>query len=131
MLRIRVLPLTSATIPEYSDFTVGMDPALESSWSPVDLTAAITASPRIVLAKLELLVSKAPAPPPPPPPPAPTREAPLRLDWPSPVTAARISAVLVSTMRALMLQTALESRFCTPPRPNLPSPYPAPPTVVL
>src|SRR5579872_4287530 len=87
----------------------------------------------MVLAKFELLMSTPPPPALPPPPPAPISDVPERLDSPLPVTAAKISAVVVSTKRPVIATTALALCFPTPPRPNL-LPYPPsppPPTVVF
>jgi len=125
------LPLTSATRPEISALCVGIAEALSSSCCPRESTALCTASPRMVAPKFELLMSNAPPPPPPEPAPAPTRVVPPRDDSPLPSATARISAVLVSIIRAVTATTAFELRLCTPPSPILPSPKPPPPAVVF
>ena len=129
--RISVFPLTSATRPDTSTLRVGRLAAEVSSWVAVVVTAWITASPIMVSAKLLLLISKKPPPPPPLPPPAPSSEVPERLDSPSPVTAARISPVVVSTSLAVMPHTALACFTFAPPSPKGPLPKPTPPTEVL
>src|SRR3984893_13454608 len=128
---ISVFPLTSATSPDTETFTVGRFPAAESSCVAVSKTAACTASPKIVCPKLLLPISKAAPPPLPPPAPAPISEVPERCDSPFPVTAAKISPVVVFTKRAVMPTTALDFFVQIPPIPNL-DPYPPyPPAPIL
>src|SRR6185437_5213738 len=130
-LMISVFPLTSATMPATSTFLVGTLAAELSSFAPTSPTAWVTASPRSVWPKFEACVSKPPPPPPPLPAPRPTRDVPERFDSPSPVTAARISPVVVSTTRALIAHTAFDSFFLMPPMPNPARPKPTPPRDLL
>src|SRR6202030_358811 len=128
-LIISVFPLTSATSPDTETFTVGRFPAAVSSCVAVSATAACTASPKIVCPKLLLPISSPAAPPLPPPAPAPISDVPDRCDSPFPVTAAKISPVVVFTKRAVMPTTALDFLVPIPPSPNLDPypPYPPPP----
>src|SRR3981189_2757678 len=105
--RISVVPDTSATTPLIACFCASTFPEAAFSCSAVLSTAARTASPRMVLAKLLLPMFKPPPPPPPPPPPAPISEVLPRVDSPFPVTAAMISAVEVLITRALTATAAV------------------------
>src|ERR1035441_4504283 len=87
----------------------------------------------MVFPKLELRISRPPPPELPQLPPDPTTPVPLRDSSPWPCTLARISAVDVSIMRAVMVHTAVALEVLTPPIPkrlSVPDAAP-PPTAVL
>src|SRR5580704_153800 len=120
--RISVFPETSATNPFTISFSLGIFPAASSSCVPVSSTALWTASPRMVLAKLLLPMSRPPPPPPLQPPPPPSNAVLERVDSPLPVAEARISPVDTLMIRAVIPTTALALLVPTPPSPNLPKP---------
>src|SRR6266852_4373118 len=87
-----VLPVTSATTPLTVRFKISTLDEAAFNCLAVSSTAPRTASPRMVLAKLLLPMSRPPPPPPDHPPPAPSSEVLPREDSPFPETPAIISA---------------------------------------